>query len=90
MERLLLPQCRMRAETLLRLGEYELAFDAFRKCYARSLHNVGECEVAPFRLLHDAECIEHAVTLGADPSNLSTSRAWRELAQSLIEQVLRT
>ena len=40
-------------------------------------------EVAPFQLLHDAECIEHAVELGAPSSALSMAVAWRELAAQL-------
>ena len=84
----------MRAETFLRLGEYSAAFGCFKQVYEDSLRiareaAAGDREVAPFRLLHDAECIDHAVALGADPSHLSTSQAWRELAADLITQVVR-
>ena len=73
---------RMKAETLLRLREYEAAFSCFHHVHTLSCQDAS-VEVAPFRLLHDAECIEDAVRLGADPAHLRTSEAWRELASHL-------
>ena len=84
---------RMRAETQLRCQRYAAAFASFRQLYERSLSavpSVGELlsshaagEIAPFQLLHDAECVEHAVELGADPAVLAMAAAWRELAEQL-------
>tara|TARA_B110001452_G_scaffold246837_1_gene232448 strand:- start:60 stop:1046 length:987 start_codon:yes stop_codon:yes gene_type:complete len=79
---------RMRAETLLRLGETREAFEAFDVLYHVTLEDVeaqANEEVAPFRLLHDAECVEDAVRLGADPSALEMSAAWRALAAELAD-----
>ena len=67
---------RMRAETLLRLGEYRLAFCAFDVLHHTTLEDAeaqAAEEVAPFRLQHDAECIEAAVRQGADPDALETA-----------------
>lgn len=89
---------RMRAETLLRCRQYAEAFEGFRQLYEHSLRSVGDAgpdgpangipsaEVAPFQLLHDAECIEHAVELGADAGALATAAAWRKLAAELTEE----
>ena len=77
---------RMRAETLLRLGEYGGAFDAFDGLYRTTLEDAEAWEneeVAPFRLLHDAECVEAAVRQGADAGALEMSAAWRALAAEL-------
>lgn len=77
---------RMRAETLLRLGEIREAFEAFNVLYHVTLEDAEAQEneeVAPFRLIHDAECVEDAVRLGADPSALEMSAAWRALAAEL-------
>ena len=83
---------RMRAETLLRCKRYADAFAGFRQLYEHSLAadaaTDGEQKndarsVAPFQLIHDAQCIEHAVELGADPSALATAARWRELAEQL-------
>ena len=79
---------RMRAETLLRLGEYRLAFCAFDVLHHTTLEDAEALaaeEVAPFRLLHDAECIEAAVRQGADPDALEMAAAWRTLATELAE-----
>jgi hypothetical protein len=67
---------RMRAETLLRLAEYRLAFCAFDGLHHTTLEDAeaqAAEEVAPFRLLHDAECIEAAVRQGADADALETA-----------------
>ena len=79
---------RMRAETLLRLGEYRQAFGAFDVLHHTTLEDAearAAEEVAPFRLIHDAECIEAAVRQGADPEALATAAAWRALATELAE-----
>ena len=79
---------RMRAETLLRLGEYRLAFCAFDVLHHTALDDAeaqAAEEVAPFRLVHDAECIESAVRQGANPDALETAAAWRALATELTE-----
>jgi hypothetical protein len=79
---------RMRAETLLRLGEYRRAFAAFDVLHHTTLEDAearAAEEVAPFRLVHDAECIEAAVRLGADSQALATAAAWRALATELTE-----
>ena len=61
---------RMKAETLLRLGETAEAFKTFDIQYQRSIELLGgraaqsAAEVAPFRLLHDAECVEAAALGG--------------------------
>lgn len=80
---------RMRAETLLRLKEYRAAFDAFTLLHRTTLDDASareEEEVSPFRLLHDAECIEDAVQLGAEPTSLETSRVSGE--RTLIKKAL--
>jgi tetratricopeptide (TPR) repeat protein len=53
---------RMRAETFLRLHQYDKAFEAFDEMYQNSLtHSRDEAEVAPFQLIMYAECLEDAV-----------------------------
>ena len=73
---------RMRAETMLRLRDYAGAFAAFNTLYAASLADATG-EVAPFQLIHDAECIEDAVRLGADAVALDHAASWRALADEL-------
>lgn len=80
---------RMRAETLMRCQQYAAAFEGFNGVYQRSLCDDDGAprttdEVAPFQLIHDAECVEHAVRQGADASHLRTAEGWRELAEALI------
>jgi tetratricopeptide (TPR) repeat protein len=55
---------RMRAETLLRLGDYQAAFAAFDEMYRVSLKQpiADDVEVAPFQLIMDAECIDDSVS----------------------------
>jgi hypothetical protein len=43
-------------------------------------------EIAPFQLIHDAECVEHAIKLGADAQHARLATAWRELASVLQNQ----
>jgi hypothetical protein len=71
---------RMIAESLLRLRDYPAAFAAFDRIAAL---DPKPADVAPFRLLHDAECVEAAVRLGADDRLLERCRAWRQLAAEL-------
>ena len=71
---------RMAAETLLRLRRYEEAFAAFAQI---AMNEASAVEVAPFRLLHDAECVEDAVRLGADHALLERAAAWRAVAAHL-------
>ena len=81
---------RMRAETLLRMRDYSEAFASFDSLYraslsAEALEAAREVDaVAPFQLVHDAECIEDAVRQGADPAFLTTAAGWRALAESLL------
>ncbi|KAL1511297.1 hypothetical protein AB1Y20_006102 [Prymnesium parvum] len=74
---------RMKAETLLRLREYAAALDCFGEVYARSLADAPPPAAPPFQLEHDAECVEEAVRLGADPSHLFAAAAWRRLAAQM-------
>ena len=77
---------RMRAETLLRLQRPVAACDAFARMYAHTLGSAHvELEVASFRLIHDAEALEHAVRCGADAALLERARSWRSLATLLEE-----
>ena len=58
---------RMMAETLLRLHRYEDAFTAFFDVSVASQQAeaaLQTAEVAPFRLIHDAEQLEHLITAG--------------------------
>ena len=59
---------RMRAETQLRLRDYAGAFGTFGRLHAASLRlqPYESLEVAPFRLVHDAECTETMVAAIAD------------------------
>ena len=75
---------RMRAETLLRCRRTADGFAAFRALFHATL--APSAEIAPFQLMHDAECIEDAVRLGADAASLSTAAAWRQLALELQQQ----
>ena len=68
---------RMRAETFLRMRDYRRAFASFDDLYRASLSTEArdaarEADaVAPFQLVHDAECIEASVRQGADPASLA-------------------
>lgn len=73
---------RMRAETLLRCRKTAEAFAAFDELFREALAE-GTSEVAAFQLLHDAECTEDAVRLGANASHLAAAAAWRTLAEQL-------
>jgi tetratricopeptide (TPR) repeat protein len=55
---------KLRAETLLRLGDYKAAFIAFDEMYSVSLKQpiADEVEVAPFQLIMDAECVENSAS----------------------------
>ena len=75
---------RMRAETLLRSHQYPEAFAGFLTLYELSLGSAPN-ELAPFQLVHDAECIEDAVEQGADPATLAIAAAWRELKDRLVD-----
>ena len=78
----------MRAETLLRLQRPAAACDAFARVYAHTLGAAhAELDVAPFRLIHDAEALGHAVRCGADVALLERARRWRRLAGLLEESV---
>lgn len=78
---------RMRAESLLRCHRMPSAFEAFEQLYRASLDPSSAeregAEIAAFQLLHDAECVEDAVRLGADATALSMAVNWRELATQL-------
>ncbi|KAL3901843.1 MAG: hypothetical protein SGPRY_012225, partial [Prymnesium sp.] len=76
---------RMLAETFLRLRDYAAAFACFERLHAASLSDAAPVDVAPFRLLHDAECIEEAVRLGADRAALTLTKDWRSLADQLTQ-----
>lgn len=79
---------RMRAETLLRLGDYAAAFAAFDTLHEAAVADPDaeqHLEVAPFQLIHDAECVEDAVRLGADASELAAAAGWRSLAETLTQ-----
>lgn len=75
---------RMRAEALLRLRRPTDAFAAFTALHARRLAQgiAEDDEVAPFRLIHDAEALEAAAAAGAEAAPRLRDRAasWRELA----------
>lgn len=83
---------RMLAETWLRLRQYSAAFAAFDRLYEASLaaavsvEGRETAEVAPFQLIHDAECLEDAVALGADPAALTSAAGWRSVATWLQAQ----
>jgi len=67
---------RMRAETLLRLGRYEDAFDAMEAISV--LPDMGkfeELEAAPFRMRHDAALCERLAALGRMPQDRATAAA---------------
>ncbi len=80
-----LPALRMRAEALLRLRRYAEAWRAFDALHlaACALPAPDDAEVAPFQLRLDAECLDDAVRLGANPAEASTAEGWRELADEL-------
>ncbi len=73
---------RMRAETLLRLRRYADAFATFDRLHELTLTSPRRTlEVAPFRLVHDAEAIEASGR--CDGGWPERARAWRELATEL-------
>jgi hypothetical protein len=81
---------RMRAEALLRLRRYSDAFAAFSALHARRLAQgvSNDDEVAPFRLVHDAEALEAAATAAAAggeaaPGALERAARWRELVSRI-------
>jgi hypothetical protein len=60
----------------LRCRDYAAAFAAFERLYACSLNHPppdDDVEVAPFQLLHDAECIEDAIHVPSCIAILSNS-----------------
>ena len=81
---------RMRAETLLRCRRTARAFEAFGELHEATLADGAAvrdaAEIAAFQLVHDAECAEDAVRLGADAAALATAAAWRELSAQLLQR----
>jgi len=76
---------RMRAETLLRLRRYADAFDAFDRLHELRLRDPKrgrDLEIAPFRLVHDAEAIE--ANGRTDEGWPEAALAWRQLAAELV------
>jgi hypothetical protein len=79
---------RMRAETLLRCRDNEVAFAAFDELHkaSQAAGAPEDTEIAPFQLLHDADAVETAVRLGADGDSQRFVAGWRELASELTSQ----
>lgn len=66
---------RMRAESLLRLHQYEDAFAAFAELADKRLGMRDDVEVAPFRLRHDAALCERLSRLGRLPADTAADAA---------------